>query len=266
MMSDTHHETRTTRYVIFALIAAFLALWFVPDVVAWLNRGEDEAWARVKQSGVIRFAIDPSYMPFDGLGNEGVFYGIDVDLAHEIARRIGVRAEFVIAGQDSLYDVLAVGQADATISALIINPTLVGRWQYSTPYFDVGQVVVRPTGSSTEIASLAVEFGSDGDAAARHWARRQAGIEVRPFQTANEALQAVNLGQVDAAIVDAVSARQLLIKLYPQLQIGEYVTHDPLAIAVWGESTQLLTAINRALAEMDEDGTTQQMIEAWLMK
>lgn len=266
-MSDTHHETRTTRYVIFALIAAFLALWLVPDVVAWLNRGEDEAWARVRQSGVIRFAIDPSYMPFDGLGSEGVFYGIDVDLAHEIARRIGLRAEFVIAGQDSLYDVLAVGQADATISALIVNPTLIGRWQYSTPYFDVGQVVVKPPRSSeTSEVSIAVEFGSDGDAAARHWARRQAGIEVRPFQTANEALQAVNAGQVDAAIVDAVSARQLLIKSYPQLQIGEYATHDPLAIAVWGESTQLLTAINRALAEMDKDGTTQQMIEAWLAK
>lgn len=60
---------------------------------------------------------NPSYMPFDGLGSEGVFYGIDVDLAHEIARRTGLRAEFVIAGQDSLYDVLAVGQADATLSA-----------------------------------------------------------------------------------------------------------------------------------------------------
>ncbi len=265
-MTNDKHAPRTTHYAIFALIAAFLALWFVPDVVAWLNRSEDKAWARVQQSGVIRFAIDPSYMPFDGLGSEGVFYGIDVDLAHEIARRIGLRAEFVIAGQDSLYDVLAVGQADATMSALIVNPALIGRWQYSTPYFDVGQVLIKPTGSSTEIASLAVEFGSDGDAAARHWARRQAGIEVRPFQTANEALQAVSTEQVDAAIIDAVSARQLMIKSYPQLQLDDYVTHDLLAIAVWGESTQLLAAINRALAEMQLDGTTERMIEAGLAK
>ncbi len=164
-MTNTHHAPRNT--LIFALIAAFLALWFVPDVVAWLNRSEDKAWARVQQSGVIRFAIDPSYMPFDGLGSEGVFYGIDVDLAHEIARRIGLRAEFVIAGQDSLYDVLAVGQADATMSALIVNPTLIGRWQYSTPYFDVGQVLVKPPRSlKTSEVSIAVEFGSDGDAAA----------------------------------------------------------------------------------------------------
>ena len=254
-------------YVILALIAAFLALWFVPDVVAWLNRSEDKAWARVRQSGVIRFAIDPSYMPFDGLGSEGVFYGIDVDLAHEVARRMGVRAEFVIAGQDSLYDVLAVSQADATMSALIVNPTLIGRWQYSTPYFDVGQVSVKPPRSlKTSEVSIAVEFGSDGDAAARHWARRQAGVDVRPFSTASEALQAVNEGQVNAAIIDAVSASQLIAKSYPQLQLDDYVTHDPLAIAVWGESTQLLAAINRALAEMQQDGTTARIIESWLAK
>jgi ABC-type amino acid transport substrate-binding protein len=76
----------------------------------------------------------------------------------------------------------------------------------------------------------------------------------------------VSKGQVDAAIIDAVSARQLIPKSYSQLQIGEYVTHDPLAIAVWGESPQLLAAINRALEDMQQDGTTQRIIDAWLAK
>ncbi len=266
-MTNDKRVSRTTRYVIFALVAAFLALWLVPDVVAWLNRSDDEAWARVQRSGVIRFAIDPSYMPFGGLGSEGVFYGIDVDIAQEIARRTGARAEFIIAGQDSLYDVLAVGQADATISALIVNPIIDYVWDYSTPYFDAGQVLIKPPRSSgISEAFIAVEFGSDGDAAARHLARRQAGIQVRQFPTANEALQAVSAGQVDSAIIDAVSARQLIPEAYPQLQLGEYVTHDPLAIAVWGESAQLLAAINRALAEMQQDGMTQKIIDAWMAK
>ncbi len=276
-MTNDKHAPRTTQYVILALIVAFVALWLAPEVVAWFNRGEDEAWARVQQSGVIRFAIDPSYMPFDGLGSQGDFYGIDVEIAQEIARRSGLRAEFIIAGQDSLYDVLEVGQADATISALIVNPIIDYVWDYSMPYFDAGQVLIRPPrflrstpqqsdmGKTSEI-SIAVECGSDGDAAARHLVRRQAGIEVRQFPTANEALQAVSAGQVGSAIIDAVSARQLIPKVYPQLTIGEYVTHDPLAIAVWGESTQLLAAINRALAAMQQDGTTQKIIDAWMAK
>ena len=267
-MTNDKHAPRTAQYVALALIAAFVALWLAPEVVAWFNRGEDEAWARVQRSGVIRFAIDPSYMPFDGLGSQGDFYGIDVEIAQEIARRSGLRAEFIIAGQDSLYDVLEVGQADATISALIVNPIIDYVWDYSTPYFDAGQILVTRVEAALvqQFTVFAVEFGSDGDAAARHLARRQAGIEVRQFPTASEALQAVSDGQMDAAIVDAISARQLIPKAYSQLKIGEYVTHDPLAIAVWGESAQLLAAINRALAEMQQDGTTQRIIDAWMAK
>ena len=122
------------------------------------------------------------------------------------------------------------------------------------------------SGRTLEVSSIAVEFGSDGDAAARHLARRQAGIQVQEFSSAEEALRAVSTGQAASAIIDAVSARQLVPKVYPQLQIGDYVTHDPYAVAVWGKSTQLLAAINRALAEMQQDGTTQRIIDEWMAK
>lgn len=266
-MRNTPPAPRTPPYVSLALIAAGLALWLAPEVVAWLNRSEDEAWARVQRSGVIRFAIDPSYMPFDGLGSHNDFYGIDVEIATEIARRTGVRAEFVIAGQDSLYDVLKVGQADATISALIVNPIMDDAWDYSTPYFDAGQALIKPARRlETSPVLLAVERGSDGAAAARHIARRQANVTVRPFASTDEALQAIVDGPAAGAIVDAVSAQQLLSKKYPQLTVGDYVTHAPYAIAVWGGSAQLLAAINRALAEMRQAGTLQRIIDAWMAK
>jgi len=216
-------------------------------------------------------------MPFDGLGSHGDFFGIDVDIAHEIARRLGKRAEFVSAGYDSLYDVLRVGQADATISALPIDPGKFGLWAYSDPYFEAGQVMIsrlpkslRSTpqrsgvGETSEV-SLAVEYGSDADAAARHLARRRAGVAIKYTQSAADALKAVDNGWVDAAIVDGVSAQQLLPE-YPALQIIERVTSDPYAIALWGESTQLRAAINAKLAEMKQDGTLQRIVEEWMRK
>ncbi len=152
---------------------------------------------RVQHAGVIRFAIDPSYMPFNGLGSQGDFYGIDVEIAQEMARRTGLRAEFIIAGQDSLYDVLEVGQPDATISALIINPIIDYVWDYSTPYFDARQLV----GQTCRVFSASRDRGWSsaprGMQAARRLARRQAGIDVRALPTAREALQAVSDGQVD---------------------------------------------------------------------
>ena len=273
---DKRYGLRNTKYVILLALVAGALIWFAPDVAAWLNRKPDQAWARVQRDSVIRFAIDASYMPFDGLGSHNDFFGIDVDIANEVARRIGVRAEFVNTSFDSLYDVLKVGQAEATISALVLDPVRVGKWQYSTPYFEAGQVLIRPLRSlrstpersgagETSRVSVAVEYGSEGDAAARRMARRTSGIVIKYTATIEDALQNVATGQADEAIVDGASAAQLLPK-YPALQRADQVTHDPYAIAVWGESTQLLDAINGALDSMQRDGTTQQIVNGWMTR
>ncbi len=248
-----------------ALAIIVVALWLLPDFMDRLNRQPDEAWARVQQTGVIRFAINPTYMPFDGLGSRGDFFGIDVDIANEIARRLGKRAEFVIAGYDSLYDVLRVGQADATISALPIDSAKLGLWRYSVPYFEAGLVMVTrpPRFPETSEVSMAVEYGSDADASARDLARRREGVEIKYIPSAADALKAVSNGWTDAAIVDGVSARQLLPQ-YPDLSVAGQVTRDPYAIAMWGESTQLLAAINATLAEMIQDGTIQRIVAEWM--
>jgi hypothetical protein len=60
--------TRRKLATLVILAIAAVGLWFVPEVTAWFERKPDEAWARIQQTGVIRFAINPTYMPFDGLG------------------------------------------------------------------------------------------------------------------------------------------------------------------------------------------------------
>jgi ABC-type amino acid transport substrate-binding protein len=259
--------TKHKMVVLILLVCCAAGLWFVPEVTAWFERKPDEAWARIQQTGVIRFAINPTYMPFDGVGSHGDFFGLDVDIANEIARRLGARAEFVIAGFDSLYDVLRVGQAEATISALPIDPAKFGTWRYSELYFEAGQVLVTrlPKPLTTSGVSVAVEYGSDADAAARYLARRREGIEIKYTASTGDALKAVANGWADAAIVDGVSARQLLPK-YPDLSISEQVTHDPYAIAMWGESDQLAVEINAVLAAMHTDGTLQRMVDEWMKK
>ena len=72
-------------------------------------------------------------------------------------------------------------------------------------------------------------------------------------------------GWTDAAIIDGVSAQQLLPK-YPDLSISEQVTHDPYAIAMWGESDQLVVEINAVLAAMQADGTLQRIVDEWMKK
>ena len=161
-MADTHYAPRNTKYLIILLAFAFIGLWLAPDIVASVNHKPDVAWARIQQESVIRFAIDASYMPFDGLGSRNDFYGIDVDIAKEIARRIGAQAQFVNASFHSLYDVLKVGQADATISAVLVDPSRIALWRYSTSYFDAGLTLIKPVDflETSQNSTIAVEYGS----------------------------------------------------------------------------------------------------------
>jgi ABC-type amino acid transport substrate-binding protein len=266
-MQNDKHVTRNTHYLILILAIILVGLWLVPDVAAWFNHKPDQVWARVQRDHVLHFAIDASYMPFDGLGSHNDFYGLDVDIANEVARRIGVQTQFVSVSFDSLYDVLKVGQADATISALVIDPARLGSWQYSTSYFDAGLILVKPArfSETSQVSSIAVEYGSEADTQARFLARRIDQIKIVYADSTVDVLQNVLNGNADAAIIDGVSAAQLLPK-YANLQRTEQLTHDPYAIAVWGDSTQLLEAINAALNSMQQDGTIERITNEWMKK
>ncbi|HLF28120.1 MAG TPA: ABC transporter substrate-binding protein [Anaerolineae bacterium] len=266
-MKDEERSLPYTHTV--ALFIVFAVLWLLPDVAAYLEREPDAAWARVQASGVIRFATDASYHPFEGVGSDGVFYGLDIDVAREAARRIGLGAEFVNIGIDGLYDVLRVGLADASISALPLDPARLGRWAYSRSYFEAGLVLITQEDRRLEIGGLpgsrvAVVFGSDGDAWLREQQRRTSGIEAARFDSALAALQAVVEEQVDAAVLDAVTARQMLAQQFGDLHSAAQLTHEPYVIAVWGESVELRAALDRALEAMQADGALERIVEEWM--
>jgi polar amino acid transport system substrate-binding protein len=113
---------------------------------------------------------------------------------------------------------------------------------------------------------VAVALGSDGDAWLRHAQQRVAGIETARFDAAADALQAVRRGRADAAIVEGLTARQMLSTQFNDLSIAAQLTGEPYVIAVWGESVELLAAIDQSLAEMEADGTLEKIVEEWMHK
>jgi polar amino acid transport system substrate-binding protein len=159
---------------------------------------------------------------------------------------------------------------------------------YSTPYFDAGQVLVVHEGE-TDIEgmpdlsgrTLAVEFGTQGDLEARKWARRLAGLTVAHDQTAAEALEAIKAKEVDAALVDHVSALAAGARAQARKRsqadalqesstgkaliiVGRPVVEEPYAVVARRESRHLLQAIDDALAEMKADGTMDTLKIEWL--
>ncbi|MGC8826932.1 MAG: substrate-binding periplasmic protein [Anaerolineae bacterium] len=200
---------------VLALVVLILLLWAVLAQGGPLSR--DRTWERIHAEGVLRVGLDASFPPFEMIDPEtSEIYGFDVDLAGALAAELGVRAEFLNIGFDSLYDQLLAGRFDAVISALPVDYTWTEDVRYSEPYFQAGLVLVTTRALASTIQRpedlvgrrAAVEWGSEGDAFIRQLEREQGQVEVLAVGSPAEALGTVRAGEADACLVDAVSAYQ----------------------------------------------------------
>src|SRR5262245_47249635 len=137
------------------------------------GQGLDPIWAAARQRGALRVAVDYGFFPFtDLVANQP--RGYDIDLAHAVAAKLNLRAEFVPSNLDSIYDDLANRKADLAASALPYAPEQGWRANFSTFYFNAGQVLIVPTNSPIAghdmLAGrrLGVPLGSDADTYARN--------------------------------------------------------------------------------------------------
>jgi ABC-type amino acid transport substrate-binding protein len=249
-------------------------VWQTLWVLVWLLlaacNGRSDSWQRIQESGVLRVGLDPTFPPFeldDGLG----LHGLDVDLARAIGAELGLEVVFVYFGYDGLYDALATDQVDVLISALAVDPTRTRDFAYSEPYFNAGQILLVREGetavttlSDLRQRTLAVELGAQGHVEATQLSQRVAGLEVRAYNSGEEAITAVLHAETAAALIDSITGR-LFMKENPGLRrLPDPVTVEPYALVVRGENGRLLRELNAALTHLQTTNQLETITTHWL--
>jgi polar amino acid transport system substrate-binding protein len=219
--------------------------------------------------GELRVAIDPGNPPF-AYPDGGAFAGIEPELAQAIGARLGVPVRLIPHGFDGLYDAVRADQADLALAALVINPARTGDVRYTTPYFNAGQVLavngpVAPDSPADGFhGRVAVAYGTDEQTQAERWLRRVTAFEIRAYETRENALDALRLGDADAALVDAVSLGRYQAT-HPEWEGATLpLTVVPYAGAMRHDRAALGNVIERALIEIIADGTLQGILERYL--
>jgi polar amino acid transport system substrate-binding protein len=228
----------------------------------------DERWAKIQREKVLVVAIDPSYPPFAIYGDPEPI-GLDADLAHALAEKLGVTVRFSWQGYDGLYDTLLLHHADVVISALHPDSSRTQDILYSPPYADAGQVFVTlpattSIGDWSELAGqrLAVEFASEGDSAAQKYlAQHPNAFTLQRLLSAEEALQAVVAGTAETALVDRISAGAF----GQNLTLSAPIIPDLYVVAVYRKDWTLALEVNRALVELEADGTLDALVQKWFL-
>jgi ABC-type amino acid transport substrate-binding protein len=237
----------------------------------WFYARTDPAWELVQRSGVVRICTDAAYPPFEVQDEAGRFHGYDIDLAEELARRWGVRAEFVNVYFDGLYDALLADKCDLLLSALPYDETLTRDVLYSPSYFNAGLLLAVREGegrirsvNGLNGKKVGVELGASAQLEARR-VRDQARIalEIVPYDTARQALEALLSGEVDAAIADSVSVYQVAGEGGGIRYLERFLTDEQYVVAIRPDSGYLWKRIADELARMDKDGFLDQLQEEW---
>lgn len=248
---------------VLAAIGGWLVVYHNPQPV-------DVTWQQMQERGSWRVGMDPSFPPFETLNAQGAPVGYDVDLAREIADQWGLEVEIVAIGFDSLLDALQVQRVDAVISALPFDARRTQDVFYSLPYFEAGiRLVVE---AEAEIAavddlagrSVAVEWGSRGDAVARRLQRDGVALERLTFQSSQEAITALVSGASDALLIDGVTLQLAQGKGQPIRPVGSALESDPYVIAVPIDAPELQKAVNESLETLQQNGRLGLLQTRWL--
>lgn len=258
---------RFTRYGLDLLAILVLLLYGV--VARSTARGAaDPIWTALREREVLRVGTDPGFRPF-AEERDGRLQGYDIELVTELATRLGLRVEFVPVGYDALYDALSTRRVDLLAAALPLAPEQGWRARFSTAYLNAGQLLVVRQGTEIDAVDdldgrvVGVALGSDGDTLARSLQRDLPRLTVRAdYETPAAALDALSTGEVEAAIVDAVSALAG-VAAHPRLGVATALTFDPYVLAMPVEAYQLQAEINRALEQLRQEGFFDRLNGRW---
>ena len=224
------------------------------------------------EPGKLIMSTNAAFPPYEMTTDDGGFEGIDVEMATEIANRLGL--ELQIDDMDFDYALQAVqqGKSDIAMAGITVNKDRLVNMDFSNTYANGVQVVIVPEDSDIATVDdlqgkmIGVQRGTTGDSYCS--ADPEDGgfgeDHVTQYDNGMTAVQALINGQVDAVVIDNAPAEEL-VKANQGLKILDTAyTDEDYAIAVAKGNTQLLDAINSILADMEADGTTQAIIDKYI--
>lgn len=224
------------------------------------------------EEGMLIMSTNAAFPPYEMTNDAGEFEGIDVEIAQAIADKLGLELRIDDMDFDSALLAAQTGKSDMVMAGVSVTEDRLVNLDFTESYATGIQVVIVPEDSDIESIDdltgkmIGVQRGTTGDLYCSDTVENGGfGAEnVTPYDNGLIAVQNLINGQVDCVVIDNAPAQEF-VAANPGLKIldTEYVNED-YAIGVKKGNTQMLDAINGALAELKADGTVQSIIDKYI--
>lgn len=245
------------------------------DTEAAESQAEETTAEEVKTTdgGTLIVGFDQDFPPMGFVGDDGEYTGFDLELAQEVAKRLGLEYKAQPIAWDSKDMELESGNIDCIWNGF----TMTGReddYTWTEPYMANQQVFVvandSDINSQADLAGKIVEVQADSSA--------EAALKEAPELTAtfkellttadyNTAFMDLEQGAVDAIAMDVIVAGYQIQQRNADFKIlDDSLSEEEYGVGFKKGNTELRDKVQSTLEEMAEDGTLQEVSEKWFSK
>jgi polar amino acid transport system substrate-binding protein len=248
--------------------------------------GAEGLLADVMERGMLRVSTDPAYPPQSFLNEQGEMEGFDIDVATEIANRLGVEVAWETPAWDTIIAGNWAGRWDLSVGSMTVTPEREEVLHFTPAYYytpaaiavhednsaisdlenDLDGMQVGVCGGCTyefyldgslEIPGEEIDFVIDD-------------AEIKPYDTDSSAIQDLALGdgvRLDAVMSALPTLKEAEKKDKPIKIVGDPLFYEPLAAAIDREAPSdpqpLVDRISEIIHEMHSDGTLTELSMKW---
>ncbi len=254
---------------IIALLLAVLMLAAAFTGCSANKTADGDLLEQIKERGSIIVAMEGTWAPWTYHDENDNLVGYDVEVAQNIADKLGVSVEFVEGEFDGLLAGVDDGRYDIMVNGVGITPDREKKYNFSTPYaYNRTAVLVR--GDYDEINSMEDLSGkATANTITSTYAEiaEKYGATVTGVDDLNQTIELLLSGRIDATLnAEVVFADYMKVHPEANIKIVAYADDmERVAIPVrkGAETESLLAAINDALAELAADGTLSALSEKY---
>jgi len=229
-----------------------------------------DSWTTIEERGYFVVGLDDTFAPMGFRNEQDELVGFDVDLAKEVASRLGLEVRFQPIDWDAKVLELDAKNIDVIWNGLTITEPRKLEMLFSQPYLANRQVVI--VRGSSNIATLSdlsgkkvgVQIASAAEEAVSASAASTTFAQLVKYDNYATALFELRQGLVDAIVIDEIMGRYLIAQIEDDLDVLlEDFGAEEYGIGFRLGDETFRDRVQEALREMFEDGTTAEIAQAW---
>lgn len=230
---------------------------------AALAIGAGAAQAEMKK---VRIGTEGAYPPFNSVDTAGKLVGFDIEIGEALCAKMKVECTFVAQDWDGIIPALLAKKYDVILASMSITDERKEKVAFTIPYYlTPGNFIAPKDTKITEISPAALKGKTIGaqssTTGATYLEDKYKDSEIKLYPTQDEANADLAAGRLDAVLADKFVLYEWLEKstdgkcckfVGPDLKD---VNPQGTGIAVRKEDNELREALNKAIQEINADGT-----------